>query len=63
MKFNWEEALKFAGIALSVLVGAFLYVLLLGFIATFVGPIWAIIAGVLLATVAFGALVGFTIDK
>lgn len=63
MKFNWEEALKFAGIALSVLVGAFLYVLLLGFIATFVGPIWAIIVGVLLATVAFGALVGFTIDK
>lgn len=63
MKFNWEEALKFVGIALSVLVGAFFYVLLLGFIATFVGPVWAIIVGVLLAVVAFGALVGFTIDK
>lgn len=63
MKFNWEEALKFAGIMLSVVVGAFLYVLLLGFIFTFVGPVWAIIVGVLLAVIAFGALVGFTIDK
>ena len=57
MKFNWEEALKFVGIALSVVVGAFFYVLLLGFIAKFVGPVWAIIVGVILAVVAFGAIV------